>query len=691
MRRGTALAVCVAMALTACTGTGTSSSTSASPSAKQAGDAAVAGRLEGFADCEALLGHVQLQASEHVTQWGLPDRPDRRNATAGDPEDDADAELADDAGVAGAVGAVGFGANLQVPGVDEPDVVASDGRILYALTDDALRIVDVSDVAPRELASIEAVRVGRGGGSFARTWDARLLLHEDLLVVLSTTFGVLPFAGEQPVADVIPPAGGWARTTVATLIDVTDPAAPEVRERLVVEGATVAARRIEDVVVLAIALPPADLPWRHANRLDDTAERAALDANRDVVRTSTAEDWLPRYEHEASAGERTSGALVTCDRVARPPSYAGLGTLVVLPFHLGDDPGPGRGPRLVPDAGAVALLASGEESYLTTDALYVATGRWDDPDATDVHAFDLTDPSAVEHLGSGTVPGTVHDPSAMSEHGGVLRVASTLGEPSWAEPTDTESFVTTLRLQDGALVQVGQVGGLGPDERITAARFVGDVGYLLTAFATDPLITLDLSDPAEPLAVGELKLPGATTSLHLVGEDLLFGVGQATPPGDGEGFDEALQLSLFDVADLTRPQRLEAWTIDDTTSEVEDDHLALLHWQPTGLLVLPVAHVTFHPQTRQGIELDPSALAITATRAGGLQELGRLTHTDLVPELTDGRADELDHESRWDLVAPTTIRRSRVLDDRLVTVSDAGVKVHDLATLEDLGEVRFDG
>jgi hypothetical protein len=672
--RGTALAVCVAMTLTACTG-----STAVPP--QGAG-------LTAFADCDAFLGHVQAQALEHVTGSGLPDRPDRRDATDGDLEDD-DREL-DDAG-AGAVGAGAFGANLQELGVEEPDLVATDGQVLYALAGDALRVVDVSGDEPIELAAIEAARVGRGGGEFARTWDARLLLHEDVLLVLSTTLGVLPFVGEQPVADVIPPAGGWARTTVATLIDVTDPAAPEVRERLVVDGASVATRRIEDVAVLTIALPPADLPWRRADRDDDAAQRAALDTNRAVVRASTADDWLPRYELETAAGEWTSGALVACDQVARPPSYAGLGTLVVLPLHLGADGGPGHGPRLVPDAGAAALLASGEAAHLTADALSVTTGRWDEPDATDVHAFDLTDPGVVAYLGSGSVPGTVHGSWAMSEHDGVLRVASTLGEPSWAEPTDTESFVTTLRLQDGALVEVGQVGRLGPGERITAARFVDDVGYLLTAFAVDPLITLDLSDPAEPRAVGQLKLPGATTFLHQLGEDLLFGVGQATPPGDDESFDVALQLSLFDVADLARPQRLEAWTIDDATSEVEDDHLALLHWQPTGLLVLPVAHVTFHPQTRQGIELDPSALAVTATRAGGLQELGRLTHTDLVPELTDGRADELDHEARWELVAPTTIRRARVLDDRLVTVSDAGVKVHDLATLEDIGGVRFGG
>jgi hypothetical protein len=666
MRRAIALAVSVALALTACTGSGSAT-----------------GRLAGFADCEAFLGYVREQAVAHVTGSGLPDRPDRRGT--GDREE---AGELDDAG-SGTVGAGAFGANLQEAGVMEPDLVATDGQVLYVLTDDALRVVDVSGDEPIELAAIEAARVGRGGGEFARFWDPRLLLHEDVLLVLSSTFGVLPFADEQPAVDMIPPAGGWARTTVVTSIDVADPAAPVVRERLAVDGATVAARRINDVVLLAISLPPARLPWRRADRDDDAAQRTALETNREVVEASTAEDWLPRYEHQTSASERTDGALLTCDRMARPPAYAGLGTLVVLPIHLSGDGGPGDGARLLPDSGTVALLASGETAYVSVDTVYVATERWDDPDATDVHAFDLTDPSSVDHVGSGTVPGTVYGQWAMSEHAGVLRVASTVGEPSWVEPTDTESFVTTLRLQDGALVEVGQVGGLGPDEQIVAARFIDDVGYVLTAFASDPLITLDLSDPADPRVLGELTLPGTTTYLHLLDDDLLFGVGQTMSLGDDPEAESALQLSLFDVADLARPHRLDAWSADGAYSEVERDHLALLHWQPTGLLVLPVAEVTYYPGSWQPMELDPSALALAATRTGGMEELGRFTHTDLVPELTDGRADELRPDARWDLVAPTMIHRARVLDERVVTVSDAGVKVHDLATLEDLGQVRF--
>jgi hypothetical protein len=654
VKRRIALATCLAVALTACTG-------SEAVPPQGAG-------LTAFADCDAFLSHVQDQAAELVTSAGLPDRPERPDDTDGYVDDDA-------------VPAAGFGANLQVAGVDEPDLVASDGRILYALASDAVRIVDVTAPQPRVLATIEAVPVGRGGGAFARTWDARLLLHEDRLLVLSTTFGVLPFAGEQPVADVIPPAGGWARSTVATLIDVSDPAAPQVRERLTVEGAAVTARRIDEVAVLTIAVPPANLPWRRANRVDDTAEQAALDANRDLVRTSTADDWLPRYEHETSAGERTSGALVACDQVARPPSFAGLGTLVVLPVDLGGDAG------LTPDAGAAALLTAGDAAYATDDALYVTTERWDDPSATDLHAFGLTDPGAVDHLGSGTVPGTVPGSWAMSEHEGVLRVASTLGEPSWEEPTDVESLVTTLRLHNGSLVQLGQVTGLGPDERITAVRFTGDVGYLSTAFASDPFITLDLSDPADPRAVGQLKLPGVTAYLHPLDDDLLLGVGQATAASDDESWSPAAQLSLFDVADLAAPRRLDERTFEDTSSEVEDDHRALLHWEPTGLTVVPTVRVTIDPVTRQGIERDTAALAVTATRDGGLEELRLLTHSDLLPEVTD----ETDGDEVWERSVRSTIRRSRVLDERLVTVSDVGVKVHDLTTLEDLGGVRFDG
>ena len=144
---------------------------------------------------------------------------------------------------------------------------------------------------------------------------------------------------------------------------------------------------------------------------------------------------------------------------------------------------------------------------------------------------------------------------SMSEHEGVLRVASTTSPP-WTQggaAGESESFVTTLAAAGDRLVEVGRVGGIGRGEQIYAVRFIGDAGYVVTFRQVDPLYTLDLSDAAEPRVVGELKIPGYSAYLHPVGDGLLLGIGQ---DANSDGITSGVQASLFDVSDPAAPARL---------------------------------------------------------------------------------------------------------------------------------------
>ena len=117
--------------------------------------------------------------------------------------------------------------------------------------------------------------------------------------------------------------------------------------------------------------------------------------------------------------------------------------------------------------------------------------------------------------------------SLSEQDKGVLRVASTEEPTWWSGPREeSESFVTTLGERDGALVQLGRVGGLGKGERVYAVRFAGDTGYVVTFRQVDPLYTLDLSAPPAPAVLGELKIRGYSAYLHPLGGDLLLGIGQ---------------------------------------------------------------------------------------------------------------------------------------------------------------------
>jgi uncharacterized secreted protein with C-terminal beta-propeller domain len=307
--------------------------------------------------------------------------------------------------------------------------------------------------------------------------------------------------------------------------------------------------------------------------------------------------------------------------------------------------------RGLPAVDVDAIFSSGEIVYASPASLYVATQRWEaeEPD-TALHRFDIADPDRTAYAASGSVPGTLLNQFALSEHAGVLRAASTTG---WG--TGGESFVTTLARHDGRLVQRGQVGGLGRGERIYAVRYAGDVGYVVTFRQTDPLYTVDLSDPANPRVRGELKIPGYSAYLHPVGDDLLLGVGQEATD---QGLTQGLQLSLFDVRDLAHPTRLQQLRLGTrfSRSAVEWDHHAFLWWPGKQLAVLPIE--------RRGFT---GAAGFRVARSG-IAEVGRVRHP--------GER------------APS-VGRSVVVGDRLLTVSDGGVQASGLDGFDARGWVAF--
>jgi hypothetical protein len=676
------------------------------------------GALTSFDACDDYLAHVQERALEQVTPYGLGGGAWGGRAVAGVEETEAagDGEF-DDAGAAdrasdfdtpsaGTVPDDVSGTNVQEQGVDEPDRVKTDGDTLYLVTGDRLRILDVTGDDPQPLAEVPL----RDGG-----WGAELLLDGDRLLVTSAQGSFVPFAGERVTGDLWP--GGGATTTL-TAIDVADPTAPEVVERLVLDGATLTSRMVDGVARVVIRTEAGtNLPWVQPEASGLRSEREALAANERLIEDSEAADWLPYYVHETADGQRQEGSLAACERVAQPAEFAGLGTVSVLTVDV-------RSGSLLPDAGTVAVLTGAETVYASPDRLYLATqtwrgepwvgggrgaigwsgavpvpdieveGRFPDPDeerrpevTTELHAFATDDPGTTTYLGSGSVDGTLLSQWAMSEHEGVLRVASTVGDP-WSAAS-SESSVTTLELRGDELVELGRVDGLGPTETIRAVRFLGEVGYVVTFRQTDPLYTVDLRDPSAPEVTGELKIPGYSGYLHPVGEGKLVGVGQ---DAEEDGMTTGVQVSLFDVSDPAAPIRTDTVTVPDSESPVEWDHRSFLHWPATGLTVVPVQRWYWGGDDQErptgpgsgALALVPEGDVLRPAADHAPDELV-LHHAD--PPAAGASDDEV--ARAFDGAYASAIVRSVVIGDRLVTISERGVIAHDLATLADVGAYGF--
>jgi uncharacterized secreted protein with C-terminal beta-propeller domain len=212
---------------------------------------------------------------------------------------------------------------------------------------------------------------------------------------------------------------------------------------------------------------------------------------------------------------------------------------------------------------------------------------------------------------------------AMSEYDGYLRVATTRGEPTpapadggTAPPQLSDNLVSVLQPENGALITVGTLHGLGRGEKIYAVRFVGNLGYVVTFNQTDPLYVVDLSDPAHPALAGQISLSGYSSFLQPLSASLLLGIGESV---DQQLATTGLQLEVFNVAQPGQPGLVSRQQLGQgSSSAAEYDPHAILWWPATGLLVLPVDNYS-------GSGATSSAGVWSIGPAGALHQVGSLT------------------------------------------------------------------
>ena len=323
------------------------------------------------------------------------------------------------------------------------------------------------------------------------------------------------------------PGSPWFGAQAAlTMYDISSLSDPVLIATLTIDGSVLDARLVgTQVRVVTVASPDIDAPAPDFTRDGRLTKRSENDL-RTAVANTTIDDWIPSYVLDDGSGTQVgAGHLVECADLARPEKFSGLDTVAVSSFDMAS---------ALQERRAVGVVAGGQQIYATGTSTYVSTTEWTrdgTPATTSVHKFVTARRARAPTGDPATVPGMLLNQYAMSEYDGVLRVASTVSERrGWVNTREvTEGMVTTLGEQDGTLRQLGQVGGLGrkDNESIRAVRFIEDRGYVITFRQTDPLYVLDLRDPAAPVVLGELKIPGYSGYLHPIGKNLLLGVGQS--------------------------------------------------------------------------------------------------------------------------------------------------------------------
>jgi hypothetical protein len=681
------------------------------------------GSLQPFKACDDLLTYLRDEAGDRVTAYGLPGiggyGPVGVTAALEKAAVSADVAASPSTGAATPEATSATDAfsttNTVEAGIDEGDVVKTDGRYLYLLAGGALHIVTAGEDTPRQVGSVAF------DGS-----PERLLLAGSRLIVSGQTWvadadATTSSDGDRAIAPEIAPIG----QAVGLLweVDLADPSSPVVVRSLQLDGTVLSMRVTDGIARVVVRSNPPGLDFVMPS--SPKGEARALAANRDVIASSRIEDWLGGYRLKDRTGKTlTEGRLADCAAVSRPAEFHGFTTTAVLSIDLA------KGLR---EPEAAAVLADGQRVYASAKHLYLAIGEWQDPARPDapvrsgsavrtaVHRFTFDGPS-TSYTATGSVTGSVLNDFSMSELDGVLRVATTAVLP-WGtvSPGDaSESFVTTLGANGDELAELGRVGGLGKGETIRGVRFIGTNAYVVTFRQTDPLYVVDLRDPARPAVTGELKMNGYSGYLHPIGPDRLLGIGQdATDTGRITGG----LVAVFDVSDPARPVRTAAYSLPGAWLGTEWDHQSFLWWAPEnlalitgnftigtgmqvgGVLGLDVGATTLTERGRivppAGDRVCPQPIPIPtpiptpipmpapapgATGSGSAGSTGSSSGEVSAPS-TGTATDAAMPTMCFDMAVPIT--RTVIVGSRVHAISDAAVQTSTLAGLAPLGRVSL--
>ncbi|MBI2134193.1 beta-propeller domain-containing protein [Candidatus Woesearchaeota archaeon] len=312
-----------------------------------------------------------------------------------------------------------------------------------------------------------------------------------------------------------------------------------------------------------------------------------------------------------------------------------------------------------------------------------------DMEKTIIHKVSISD-GEIKYSGQGTVPGTILNQFSMDERDGYLRIATTRGQV-WTREAEFPS-TNNIYVLDSDLEIKGMIEDLAPGERIYSARFMGERAYMVTFKKVDPLFVIDLKDPENPKLLGKLKIPGYSDYLHPYDENHIIGIGkEAVEAEEGDfAWYQGIKLALFDVSDPENPKEISKYNVGDrgTDSYALHDHKAFLFSREKNLLAIPILLAEIDRSKYADGKLPPyaygdfkwqGAYVFSIDPENGFKLTGRISHVE----------DDSLEKSGYYYYSPNSIKRSLYIGNTLYTVSDAMVKMNDLATLEELGKTSL--
>ena len=529
--------------------------------------------------------------------------------------------------------------NTQVQGVDEADIVKTDGTYIYYLTNEKLTIINTENASQmKEMSTIK----------FDETFTPEeIFLNNDKIIVIGKRYEYDKTERKIGIdEDFLYPNYMDKTYTSAKLYNVKDKTNPTLERTVEVEGDYLTARMIGSNVYIA------SNKYMYYAYICNTYKSTELNED----------DFKPHYLDTATSNETKS---INFDCIYYIPEFEDTNYLNIVAFNITNNQ----------EANVESYLGAGEEIYASKENLYVTKTKYDyerknkTSITTEIYKFNLNNANCT-FAKAGDVPGSVLNQFSMDECNGYFRIATT-DSTSW----NSESNTNNLYVLNENLETIGKIEGLAKGERIYSVRFMGNRAYMVTFVETDPLFVIDLSNPTTPTVLGELKIPGYSKYLHPYDETHLIGIGEDTEVvnyGYGDRVvTNGMKMAMFDVTDPNNPQELYNVKIGEkgTYSELLYNHKALLFSKEKNIIAFPISitdndyKVTFQGAIVYGVSLEKGF--------------------ELKTKISNSATDYDRYYSR------NRVERIIYIKDTLFTLSNGLIKAVDLNTFETKGSIEL--
>lgn len=531
--------------------------------------------------------------------------------------------------------------NVQVEGVDEADIVKTDGDYIYYISSKKVIIVNVKDSSNLKIES----ELEYENENF---YPNELYIYKNKLVVIGENSS--NDYKELIAIETIYPTG---ETTTAKVYNIENKKKPQLEREVNVEGSYLSSRMIDDNLYFITN------QYLYSYLIIDK-ELNEIDEN----------EFKPMYRDTALSEEEK---YIDYSDIYYFPESEDTSYLSVVGFNINDNK----------EANIETYLGAGTEIYSSQNNLYITRVKYEYEDTkthgyynnydvnTYIYKFKLEDSKAT-YINAGSVPGEVLNQFSMDEKDGYFRIATT-NSSNWSSETNTNN----LYVLNENLETVGKVEDLAKGEKIYSVRFMGNRAYMVTFVETDPLFVIDLSEPTNPIVLGELKIPGYSKYLHPYDENHIIGFGEKTKTNENGGVvTDGMKMALFDVTNPNKPQELYSVDIGDqgTYSELLYNHKALLFSKEKNIIAFPI---TIKEEEEDTTKLKfQGAIVYGLDLENGFTLKGKIAHQQIENEYID-----YDYQKE--------VERIIYINDNLYTLSESLIKSTNMNTMEEITNIEI--